>query len=469
MIQNPTAWKENLDEVKGSLNFEEKVRLASYLGGRFSSDYNSARSAEGLGAQGIVSIEEMLENLSNDNPGGICRDVTLAQSQILQQLGVDKSNIYQMSYAVGQGHHAVLLVQDPNNPKKIIKINYSLVQSNENVASGSALTQDGILADTGIVYKIYDADGKSVGNVPSEMGRVLRDITNYQDSVDQGVNPYNLTKTIIRSRWVDATLFSGSLSNGDKVNGISFNKTFDSGTTQEEIGLAYIERRGNSKIDSTIDQQALFLRIRKVQQREKHIGPVLIRGRAGTEIEGALLISRVEVKSSDKVLEGKTVDAHGSLFGGAEIEYATDAATYLAGVNFVSVIDFNNLAGAASSGYGLFLDETQVFLAAEAQINEDTKARGKVMVTFKNVGEIATVNVGLDKKEGQSNLDFTYQTPLSEIPLFMEGSSETYRFGATQAIPTTGRFFDSGSLYVGGAYDDTVGTGHGELSIEFKF
>jgi hypothetical protein len=469
MIGAPSDWKESLGQIKGQLSFDEKIRLASYLGGRLSSDYNSERSAEGLNATGVVSIEEMLENLSNENPGGICRDITLAQSQILQELGVDKNNIYQMSYAVAKGHHAVLVIQDPNDPTKVVKINYDLVQTNENVSGGSSLYQDGILADTGIVYKIYDANGVPVDKVPSEIGKIFREVTDYQDNIDQGVNPYNLTKTVVRSRWVDATIFSGQLSTGESVNGIALSKTFQYQNSYKEFGLAYLERIGSAKADSTIDQDAIFARVKDVQTRELQIGAIVIEGHAGAEIEGAYLISRVESKSRDKVIEGNTIDAHGAIFGGASITYTTDAATYMAGLDLTGMLDFNNLAEAYSSGYGVFKDDVQLTGAMEKNLTSDISINAKVMITFKNVGEVATIELGLKNQENLTAIDFLYQTPLSEMPLFIDGSTEIFRLGASKEVTSNDRKWSSGNLYLGGVYDKTVETGEIQALIEFKF
>ena len=469
MINSPNSWKESLNQIKGELSFDEKVRLTSYLGGRFGSDYDSGRAADGLSATGVISIEKMLENLSNGKPGGICRDMTLAQSKILQQLGVDKDNIYQMSYAVAKGHHAVVVVQDPNDPTKIVKINYDLVQTNENVSGGSSLYQDGILADTGIVYRIYDADGKPVDKVPSEIGKIFREVTGYNDRIDQGVNSYNLTKTTVRSRWVDATIFSGQLSTGESVSGVALNKTFEYQRGYQEFGIAYLERIGDSKADSTIDQDAIFARIKTVQTRKIEIGAVIIEGHAGAEIEGAYLISRVESKSLDKVVEGNTVDIHGNIFGGVSVTYTTDAATYMAGLDASGLLDFNNLAEPYSSGYGLFQDDIQVSGAVAKNLTAKITVSGKVMLTYKSVGQVATVELGLKNRENLTAIDFVYQTPLSDMPLFVDGSTEIFRLGASKEVQSRSNRLSSGSLYIGGVYDKSVDNGEIQALIEFKF
>ncbi|GAB4420468.1 MAG: hypothetical protein OHK0056_31030 [Bacteriovoracaceae bacterium] len=109
MINNPEDWKNPLREAREALSFHDKLLIASHFGGRFGNDYNYDRAGGGPQSDGIVSIETMLINLSNSNPGGVCRDVTRAQSQILTELGVDKRNIYTMAYADAGGFHAITL------------------------------------------------------------------------------------------------------------------------------------------------------------------------------------------------------------------------------------------------------------------------------------------------------------------------------------------------------------------------
>lgn len=469
VLDKPNNWRNTLSNIKGDLNFDEKIRLASYLGGRFSDDYNSDRAAEGASAEGIVSVETMLRNLGNNRPGGICRDVTQAQSHILQELGVDKKNIYQMSYATTSGHHGVLIIQDPNNPKKVIKINYDLVQVNEGITGSTSLSQHGLMADAGIAFKIYDAEGSPVINLPTEMGRVLRDVTNHSSDINQGVDPYSISKTVIKTRWVDLSIFTADLSNGDTINGLAINKIQDLSNLSRELGLAVIERKGNDRERTIIDQQALYARFKEVRERNKEIGPLYIRAYAGVEFEASLLMTKMEDTIRDKTKEDQNFDAFGSLFTGAELFFSTDAATYMAGLEATGQLDFRNMGEANSGGYELHINEIQFKFGAETNITQNTKANATAILTFKTYGEIATMSLGIENTRNKTALDLIYQTPLSEIPLFFEGATETLEVTASKEIELKKTDNAKGRVYLGAISDLTLDQNNSQIGIELSF
>jgi hypothetical protein len=174
-VSDPANWKAGMAEIKDDLSFDQKVLVASHLGGKFSERYNFDRA--GSEGQGVVTIEEMLTSVRDVQPGGICRDVSMAQSAILKELGVPKDNIYQVGYTTTSGGHAVVAIQDPDNPKNIIKLNYGAVTESNEAVGSSALIQNTSLPDFGIKNKIYNADGDPVGNLPTEIGEILYDTT----------------------------------------------------------------------------------------------------------------------------------------------------------------------------------------------------------------------------------------------------------------------------------------------------
>ena len=469
VLDQPNKWRSTLSDIKDDINFEEKIRLASYLGGRFSDDYNRDRAEAGASAEGIVSVETMLKNLSNNRPGGICRDVTQAQSHILQELGVNKNNIYQMAYATTSGHHGVLIVQDPNNPKKVIKINYDLVQVNEGISGTSSLSQHGLMADAGIAFKIYDADGSPVTNLPTEMGRVLRDVTNHTNNINQGVDPYSISKTVIKTRWVDLSVFTANLSNGDTVNGLAINKTQNFYNLSRELGLAIIERKGSDRERTIIDQQTLYARFKEIRERNKKIGRFYIRAYAGVDYEASLLITKMEDTIREKIKEDQNFDAFGSLFTGAELYYSTDAATYMAGLEATGQLDFKNMGEAHSGGYGLHINEIQFKFGAETNIAENIKANATAMITLKSYGEIASMSVGLEDTNNKATLDLIYQAPLSEIPIFFEGATETFEISSSKEIELDNRIPAKGQFFLGSMTDLTLDQNNAQIGFELSF
>jgi hypothetical protein len=116
-IQNPDNWASEFESLgnSGALSIEDKMLIASQLGGQFGEKYNLDRASDGVG---VVTIEQLFASLASGSPGGVCRDISKAQGQILNALGVPEENIYLVSYSTPGGSHAILAVSDPDNPQK---------------------------------------------------------------------------------------------------------------------------------------------------------------------------------------------------------------------------------------------------------------------------------------------------------------------------------------------------------------
>lgn len=130
LIKKPESWQQTLEKSKNALSFDEKIKLVAKLGNQFNYDYNYKRTEEGSAEnEGIVSTETMLRNLSTSDAGGVCRDVSLSQSQMLKSLGINQS--YSVAHSSNRGGHATLIVVDPNDKNRIIKLNYGDVQTDD--------------------------------------------------------------------------------------------------------------------------------------------------------------------------------------------------------------------------------------------------------------------------------------------------------------------------------------------------
>ena len=171
LIANPQDWQNILAANKDKLSADQKVALISKLGGSFSNGYNYARAAD-KNATGFIDTAGLLTAVATGKPGGICRDIALAQTQMLEGLGF--KNNYIVAYKTYEGHHATVITSNPADGN-IVKFNYDEV-SGANKGSGTgALGQDTTLPDFGLEYKIYDTKGKPVVSLPSEIGQILKD------------------------------------------------------------------------------------------------------------------------------------------------------------------------------------------------------------------------------------------------------------------------------------------------------
>ena len=127
ITKDPSTFKETLKQVKDSMTLEDKILLVSELGSIFKKNYNH----DGIG-DGDDSRKESF------------KDMVLVQGEILRALGVPKESIYVISYKTTDASHATLAVQDPDNPNRIIKLNYGLINEVTNTSGPGALSQEAI-------------------------------------------------------------------------------------------------------------------------------------------------------------------------------------------------------------------------------------------------------------------------------------------------------------------------------------
>jgi hypothetical protein len=237
LIQDPSSWKETLHSVKDKISFDEKIHIAAKMGGIFSDRYNEDRANRvGSDADGIVSVEQLLESVKSGKPGGVCRDVASAQAIMLNELGISRA--YIVSFKAREGRHANVLVQDSQNSNNVIKINYG----EANVASietGSALLSQGeSMPDYGLEYKIYNRGGRPITSITSELGNILKEGTSGEETTQ---------------------IFLKQTSQNDRVLGIGIYDRWESQNLNIELGTSLFERVGTRNL-TEIKQEGVYIR-----------------------------------------------------------------------------------------------------------------------------------------------------------------------------------------------------------------
>lgn len=262
LINNPQNWKSTLNSVGGSLNFGEKMSVVSFLGGRFSDRYNYDR-ADGVGPQadGIVTIEQLLDSVKTGVPGGVCRDVASAQALMLKEMGVP--NAYIVSYKTAGGRHANLIAQNPDNANEVVKVNYGYSYEANNQTGAGLLVQDTNMPDFGLEYKIYSADGKPITSMPSDLGSMLKISTGGANRSPIDMQQYTLNRVGVETPYGTGSLFAGTTSAGDTVVGFAVDKRWESANDiiNVELGLAAFDLQGERTV-ANISQSGFYGRMR---------------------------------------------------------------------------------------------------------------------------------------------------------------------------------------------------------------
>lgn len=439
MTSNPSNWKQELNAIKDHLTFDEKLKVASHFGGRFSDNYNYNR-ADGTGprAEGIVTIEEMLESVRDGVPGGVCRDVSQAQSLMLQELGVNSSDIYQAAYSTATAAHVVLAVRDPENPDRIVKINYDYTDETSDRSGGAVLTQSSSLPDFGSNFRIYDSAGKPVGKVPTEFGDVLRDVTNQRELSDGITKNHNLQRVFVDTPYGVGSVFTGTTSSGDNIVGVAItNKASEEETNSRfEYGIAAVQREGE-RATVKIRQDALYGFMKYTYNTPRiERGNFSIGASGGSEAD-VLLMDNTAAYNNGIEKSGTNIEATSGIHLGADLRYASDdnRTRIRTGLTYSGYIDVQNEQEGPSGGLMLATDKIVWDSAIERDISENMTFIGESAIVFRDIGNSAAFKGTLVDTRRDIAGSLVYQTPLDgDMPAFNPMYEETVGLGVTKYV-----------------------------------
>ncbi|MCC7441614.1 MAG: hypothetical protein IT285_08275 [Bdellovibrionales bacterium] len=171
-----------------ALSFDGKVALLSMWGRRAGDSYDNARADDqGEDANGVVPVGD-IHNAIRENTArglygaggsdplysetdweGICRDIATSQVGMARAMGIRRT--YSVGHDTLTGGHRDVILQDPNNPNRVVRMDYG-VQAN--VATGDSRALFAGMNDGSLRYRLYDENGP-VGTTDSEWGRFLRE------------------------------------------------------------------------------------------------------------------------------------------------------------------------------------------------------------------------------------------------------------------------------------------------------
>ncbi len=432
MTANPSEWRNSLNEIKDHLTFEEKLKVASHFGGRFSDNYNYDRAnGEGPRAGGIVTIEEMLESVRDSTPGGVCRDVSQAQSLMLQELGVSSDDIYQVSYRTASGGHVVLAVKDPDNPKRIVKINYDYTDETDDRTGGAALMQNSSLPEFGMQYRIYDADGKPVATVPTEMGEVLRDVTRGRRLSDGISQNHNLQRVYMDTPYGVGSLFTGTTTSGDNLVGVAFSRRGDEDQTiSTDFGVAAVKRDGE-RATVTVSETALYSYLRQnIRSPRVEAGNFSVGVNGGVNSE-MIISDNTAAYDWGGERTGTNFDARFGVFTGADLRFESDDGKTRARSSIVAegFLNHREEQVGPDSGYMLALDRVEWTTTMERDISPDMVIAGESAIVLRNIGNTAAFRGRIIDGDHNFSGELSYQGPLGDAAAFNPMSGEQLGLG----------------------------------------
>ncbi|MBC75100.1 MAG: hypothetical protein CME64_03720 [Halobacteriovoraceae bacterium] len=419
-IQNPSKWKESIGVLKDKLSYEEKLDFLSQLGGKFLSTYSEERANSS--DLSVVSIEQLFSTLGTGEEGGTCRDIVAAQSEIAMELGIDPKNIYRVGYQAAQGSHQTFAIVDPNDPSKLYKINYNETQVDDSNKGVAQLKQGGRMPVTGIAYRVYDAKGKAVLQMPTELGKMLREASGFKTNNDISKN-YNINKVYTSTDFGEGAIVTGELSDGTKVSAVTFN----SDVNGIEYGASFYKTDGETAY-KTVSTQGFYGYMRQnptytYKATDKFSVAANLDLRAEVQLSKSVVVDK---STGEKVETGVMPEPSVTLTPGAEARYRGDevgAYVRVEADTFIWNKDAQAQAENTLSGKGIILNGINYKSGISYQATENLNAALDAAVYTRNIGDYYAVRAALEDTKRNYSIEARHQAPITkDMPTFAPGS-----------------------------------------------
>lgn len=420
MVNNSSSWKASLAEAKDSLTNAQKIELVSKVGGLFGNKYNYTRFKEGDKAVGYVTIEKLFDSIKSGGEGGICRDIALAQTQMLKELGF--TNNYVVTYKTLSGAHSNVISTDPLTGK-IIKFNYGEATSVKAGSGTESLIQDTTMADHGLNYRIHDSEGKPVTKVSSELGNILKDATGMEGRMFTDTN-YSIQKVGVDFGLMSGSLFTGKTSLGENIYGVAVFKKYDSEYLSLNGGISLSKIEGDRTF-MKIEQENLYARLgAEVRTPSLDFGPASVGGFVGGSAE-ILAYNAIETSTSSKYSKSAKgeIDATGEVYVGLKGDLHLNTGTILTTKTYATF--YPDLAQVADASKVVAVRDSVVLQSGLIQnIGNDQAVLIESTVMIKNYGTSMGFKAAYENYEDRLRVKAGFETPMTkDMPTFLPGGT----------------------------------------------
>lgn len=215
----------------GDSSFSKKVSfLATYLDTLLDNyEYDMLKGGPTYGEDRWDEDLHLAMKQTIENGGvveaGVCRHMHQMAVRMARKLGIDEA--FGVGFrTIGNGHRTMVLT-DPNNPGRVIQLNYGRVSSTNGLSGSAALSQNGTIPDTGIRFRINSSEDELVLNLPSELGGMLNRVSGGEDrDLDYRYQDRSqIVQTGVNTPYGTVRLFYGSTPMGNQMQagGVSYN------------------------------------------------------------------------------------------------------------------------------------------------------------------------------------------------------------------------------------------------------
>lgn len=244
--EDSLLWQRNMQKTSEFLTDGEKKRFLATLGGDLAIGYDTDRAGISLfKAKGTRTCNEMLIAYRNGDPTGICRDIASCVGEVALTMGMKDV------YVVGYGSsvpHATVLMRDPEDPKKVLKMDYNELSS-ANLDQGTGSLEQ--KRDYSMSYTLSRPGGKTVASLPSDLQLALVESTGGDTRV---IDPFaRQTSPLVSSLQfgngaVRGNVVAGELLSGSRFIGIIGSNRYAGG--ERAAGIIYQDNPDKKSSDA---------------------------------------------------------------------------------------------------------------------------------------------------------------------------------------------------------------------------
>ena len=420
------------DTAKLSLNFNEKVFIAQSIGDIMSSNYDYDRADQQQEAsKGIVTQEEIFEGIRNNFDAGVCRDISTAQAQLLQGLGL--KNVYVISFVTFDSGHATVMAQDSEDPSRIVHMNYGEVTGQ--YLNADLFNRNTNLPNNGTIVQIFNADGEALDSIPSEIGHVLLQAAGMNtEDFGAGINRRGI-RTISVDYLTGNTSFTITASQtgaGNEVISAGANIILaKSEHIESSLGMA-LSASKNEQFERTLNSVGGVLAMQNKLKSSKIDLGIFKRSYVGIDLSTNVYFGRSTLTTPEVEKESTVIDGMTRVTSSAHTEVdITKNILLRSSVGFHGTFMNGDVRDEESLGF-IYTGAT-ISNSVLVDIGEKYAAEFENVIYLRKGSKTMSNTFYLKTKDGKMAVEVGLDSPLSDNPApWMVGSTKELRVGYKQ-------------------------------------
>lgn len=442
-LDNDEAMYSALKSKLSNASFGKKMGLLATFLDTFGSNYDNNRTdSSHSNSEGSVSLTQMMQaHNSNFRNGtnidaGVCRDMHQAAVRLAHAMGMKEA--FGVGFRTQGGGHRTLVVSDPNNRGNTYQLNYGRMVVQEGVAGTSALSQNHTIPDTGIRFRIYNANDKPAIILPSDRGTILNRMTGGLDSdLDLMHNSQlNIVQGGIATPYGNFRAYNAraDMGNREEVTGIAYNVHIDYNKTfYGEYGITGFEAKRDTE-KGVLKTMGLYARATQGFNHQTQVTDNFV-----IETHGAVHLRAMYGSTSiDRNDAEGNMDYNVNAQYGVRAHYNTGNIRHTTGVTFDSTID---QADALDGAQGIAVITPTTLITHEMEISVADQQRINTMLGlgFRDLGtsRYATYDAEIGYTNERTGTHFFVGSEgaiSNNTPMWLPGSERVGQVGYRQNL-----------------------------------